>query len=469
LPGGPTTDTTFRRNIIAKKSEGGSSMAPNWSRRQFIQRAGTVAGLATLGVGAADLIAACGGSNQPAQTTSSLLNGAGSGDFEIFSWWTGPGEKDGKDDLFNLYKQKYPKVTIQDSVSSGGAGSTAKAVLTSRMNANNPPDTFQVHAGQELIAQWVAAKKMEPVTSIWNDLGLDKVMPKDLKDIVTANGEVWSIPVDVHRGNCVWYLTSVMGSQSKPNTFNEFVTLLDHFKGGGMQYPLALGTLGNWQQLMWFENGILANGGADYYKSLFTGKGSFTDSKVTETLNQMKTLLGYANPNTSNMDWSDACGLMVKGQAAVTIMGDWAKGYFTSLSPAMVPNKDFGVFLHPDTKGKYVIISDTFGVPKGAKHTGNGAAWVQLAGTNQGQAAFNPKKGSIPARTDVSKNGFDAISQSFMDEFGKDTLVGSVAHGSASPPNFVSAAQDALGVFITDKDVNKAAQTLESKAKQFLS
>src|SRR5437588_6277821 len=101
---------------FTKKSEGGVSMTPKWSRRQFIRRAGAATGLAALGVGAADLIAACGGSpQQPAQSTGTMLKGAGSGNFDIFSWWTGPGEKDGKQALFDLYKKKYPNVAIQDA------------------------------------------------------------------------------------------------------------------------------------------------------------------------------------------------------------------------------------------------------------------------------------------------------------------------------------------------------------------
>jgi glucose/mannose transport system substrate-binding protein len=439
-------------------------MGSRLSRRTFLQRTGAAAGAAAFGVGAADLLAACGGSPQQQAST----NGSGSGNLEIFSWWTGPGEKDGLAELVNMFNQQYPKVKFQNSAVSGGAGSNAHTVLDARMQANNPPDSFQVHAGQELIAQWVKAGKMNPVTNIWNNLGLDKVMPSGLKSIVSSSGEVWSIPVDIHRGNCVWYLNKAMGSQTPPTTFNEFISLLDHFKTGGMTYPLALGTLGNWQQTMWFENGIVANAGATYYKDLMSGKGSFTDSKVTDTLRQMATLLQYSNPNTSNLDWSDACGLMVQGHAAVTIMGDWAKGYFTALSPALVPNQDFGVFLFPGTKGNYVIISDTFGVPKRAKDQANATAWVQLTGTEKGQAAFNPKKGSIPARTDVPKNLFDPIAQSFIDEFPHDTIVPSLAHGSASPASFVTAVENVLGVFITDKDVNKAAQAMEQQAKSLL-
>src|SRR6266513_3175744 len=166
-----------------------------WTRRQFVGRAGKTAGGVVLGLSLADFLAA-GGTSSPGT--------AGTGKLEIFSWWTGPGEKDGLAEMFKIYKNKYPNVTITNSAVAGGAGSTAKAVLATRMQGGRPPDSFQVHAGQELISSWVKASKMESITSIWNSEGWDSKIPKDLKDIVSSNGDVWSVPVNVHRGNALW-------------------------------------------------------------------------------------------------------------------------------------------------------------------------------------------------------------------------------------------------------------------------
>src|SRR2546430_4307395 len=293
--------------------------------------------------------------------------------------------------LFQLYNQKHPQVKIVNAAVAGGAGSQAKAVLTTRMQASQPPDSFQVHAGQELIAAWVKAGKMEPITGIWKELGLDKAIPKDLKDIVSSNGDVWSIPVNVHRGNVLWFNLHALGSATPPTTMDELATSLASLKSK-VQYPLALGSQGNWQIAMWLENGILANGGPDYYNKLFQGKGSFTDAKVKDTLTQMTQLLAYVNPDHTTLDWDGATGLVAKGQAVYTIMGDWAKGYFTSLTPAMAPNQDFGVVVHPGTKGNYVTVVDSFGLPKGAPHRENALACLQVLPSEPAQEAFNPKK-----------------------------------------------------------------------------
>ncbi|HEY8426196.1 MAG TPA: hypothetical protein VIK73_09320, partial [Limnochordales bacterium] len=77
-----------------------------------------------------------------------------SGELEIFSWWSGD-EGPALEALIARYQQLYPNVRVINATVAGGAGVTAKAVLKTRMLGGTPPDTFQVHAGQELIGTWV--------------------------------------------------------------------------------------------------------------------------------------------------------------------------------------------------------------------------------------------------------------------------------------------------------------------------
>ncbi len=42
---------------------------------------------------------------------------------------------------------------------------------------------------------------MEPITFLYKEEGWDKVMPKGILDIVSYNGEYWSVPVNIHRAN----------------------------------------------------------------------------------------------------------------------------------------------------------------------------------------------------------------------------------------------------------------------------
>ncbi len=80
--------------------------------------------------------------------------------------------------LIRLYKQKYPGVEVINATVTGGAGVNAKAVLKTRMLGGDPPDTFQVHAGMELIGTWVVADRMEDLTSLFRQEGWLQAFPK---------------------------------------------------------------------------------------------------------------------------------------------------------------------------------------------------------------------------------------------------------------------------------------------------
>ena len=435
-------------------------MSSNWTRREFVKKTGVATGALVFGGAIVDFLAACGGG-----TTTTT----GSKSLEIFSWWTAGGEADGLAEMFKIYQGKYPGVKIVNSAVAGGAGSNAKAVLATRMQGGKPPDSFQVHAGQELISTWVKADKMEPITSIWSSEGWDSVIPKDLKTIVSKGSDVWSVPVNIHRGNALWVNAAKGGSSITPgtgNTLDNFLSALGKAKAAGIKEPLALGSKGNWQVTMLLENNIVAVGGADFYRGLFNGKSSWTDNNVKQALTYVKSMLNYVNADNPTIDWDQAAGRVQAGTSVATIMGDWAKGYFTANN--WKPDTDFTGIPSPGTEKTYMIVCDTFGLPKGAPDRDNAISWIKVCGSEAGQAAFNPKKGSIPARTDVPASIFDSIAQRFIGEFKTASLTPSIAHGSAAPEAFASGLNDEMGQFVQKKDVNASVANIAKLADQFL-
>jgi glucose/mannose transport system substrate-binding protein len=64
------------------------------------------------------------------------------------------------------------------------------------------------------------------------------------------------------------------------------------------------------------------------------------------------------------------------------------------------------------------------------------------------QVAFNTVKGSVPARTDISDEAFDACGKKGMADLkeaaGSDTLVGSMAHGHSAPAAVKNAMYDVI-------------------------
>src|SRR3954451_166351 len=64
---------------------------------------------------------------------------AGDNQVDVYSWWTGPGEEDGLRAMVADFARKYPDIRFVNAAVSGGAGSNAKAILATRLIANDPP------------------------------------------------------------------------------------------------------------------------------------------------------------------------------------------------------------------------------------------------------------------------------------------------------------------------------------------
>jgi glucose/mannose transport system substrate-binding protein len=149
---------------------------------------------------------------------------------------------------------------------------------------------------------------------------------------------------------------------------------------------------------------------------------------------------------------------------AFSSMGDWADGEFVKANKK--ENVDFGWVSHPGTDGSFIIVADGFTLAKGAPHKDATTAWLKSIGSKEAQEAFNPLKGSIPARTDVDKSKFDGYHQWSMNSFATGTLVPSCVHGEAAPAAFQQALNDAVTAFIVDKNVDNFSNALVQAAKE---
>ena len=382
----------------------------------------------------------------------------------IFSWWTAGGEADGLKALIEIFSKNNPGIEVVNAAVAGGAGTNAKAVLKTRMLGGDPPGTFQVHGGAELIHTWVKPKLMAPISQLFQSEGWTDQFPKQLIEMVSYEDNLYAVPSNVHRGNLVWYNKAIFKKHNlkPPANFKEFILGCKTLKKAGIT-PVALASRNKWPVLHLYETLLLAAGGKQFYLDIFTGKVPWDCPQVKTALNSLTNILWVSNDDHSALTWDQACGMVKEGKAAMTIMGDWANGYFKT--QGWKPDEDYGAFPVPGTEGHFVVITDTFGLPAKAANKETTLAFLKVVGSKEGQLAFNLKKGSIPARTDVPSDQFDPISQKSMADFAKDILVPSAAHGSAVFEQFVAALNDQLSVFIQEKSIRKAVENFEFAAK----
>jgi glucose/mannose transport system substrate-binding protein len=386
---------------------------------------------------------------------------------EVFSWWTSGGEAAALNALFNTYKTQYPSVGIINATVAGGSGSAARPVLQTRLAVNNPPDTWQTHPGWELLGQYVGPGYCEPITDLYHSEGWDKAFPKALVNMVSQDGQAYAVLAGVHHGNVLWYNKKLLDKHGikigNSITFDDFFAICDKLRSAGIS-AIGVGDSGIWASAQLFENTLLGVIGPQGWVDLFNGKMKWDDPKVKKAMEYFAKMQDYLNRDHAALTWDQAVKELMDGKVAFTSMGDWADGEFIKAN--LKENEDFGWVNHPGTNGSFIIVADGFTLAKGAPHKESAIAWLKSIGSKEAQEAFNPLKGSIPARTDVDKSKFDDYHRWSMEEFAKDKLVASCVHGGAAPETFQKALNDAVSSFVLDKNVENFATALVQEAKK---
>jgi len=376
---------------------------------------------------------------------------APAGKVEVFSWWTGGGEAAGLEAMIGVFAESDPNIEFVNAAVAGGAGTNARAVLATRLQAGDPPDSWQGHAGQELIGTYVAGGQIEALNDLYEAEGWLDVMPETLIPLISQDGNIYSVPVNIHRANVLWYNPGVLSANGVevPTTMDEWLAAMETLQAAGVT-PLALGE--QWTKMHLFETVLLGTLGPDAYNGLWDGSTDWGSAEVKTALDNYATVLSYANTDSASLTWQDASQLVLNGDAAFNVMGDWAAGYFIELGKTA--NTDYGWAPVPGGVGVFQFLSDSFVLAVGAPDPEAAIAWLKVAGSREGQEAFNPVKGSICARTDCDVSLFGEYLQSAMSDWSTDTVVGSLTHGVVANDSWKTEIDTALGLFLADGDVD---------------
>ena len=242
---------------------------------------------------------------------------------EIFSWWAGD-EGPALEALIDLYKQQNPGTDVVNATVTGGSGVNARAVLKTRMLGGDPPDSFQVHAGQELIGTWVAAERMDDLSSMFEEQGWNEAFPETLLSLISTDNGTWSVPVNVHRSNVMWFVPANLEEWgvSAPTSWDEFLEMCPTLQEEGVT-PLVVAE--TWTQQHLWESVALAVLGPDNYEALWSGELAFDSEEATAVWDTFGQIMDCTNDDAAGLSWQQATDRVVNGEAAFNVMGDWGR------------------------------------------------------------------------------------------------------------------------------------------------
>lgn len=364
---------------------------------------------------------------------------------EVLHWWTSGGEAAAlnvlKDDL------ETQGIGWTDMPVAGGGGEQAMTVLRARVTAGNAPTAVQ-GLGFDII-DWANQGALANLNDVAAAEGWDDVIPAALQQFAKVNGQWVSAPVNVHSTNWVWANKAVLDANgiAQPETWEDFVAAMDTLSAAGIT-PIAQGGQA-WQEATMFDGVAMSVLGPDGYRAAFIDLDPevLGGAQMQEAFDRMAVIRANVDDNFSGRDWNLATAMVINGEAGFQMMGDWAKGEF--IAAGKVPGEDFLCFRFPGTSEQVIFNADQFMMfDQGGDVSAEQSALASAILSPSFQSAFNVVKGSVPARTDVSDEAFDACGQQGMADLAaaaaSDNLIGSMAQGHANPASVKNAIYDVV-------------------------
>ncbi|MDE9449818.1 carbohydrate ABC transporter substrate-binding protein [Aliiroseovarius sp. Z3] len=350
---------------------------------------------------------------------------------EVLHWWTSGGEAKSVAVLQEEFAANGG--TWTDMPVAGGGGDAAMTALRARVLSGNAPTAVQLKG--PAIQEWYEEGVLADISSVAEANGWADVLPESIANHMKCEGTWCAAPVNVHRIDWIWANADVLEANgiTMPTSWDEFNAAAEKLQAAGV-IPLAHGGQA-WQDATVFEAVALGILGPDGFKKAFVDLDpeTLTSDGMVAVFDQMRKMRGYVDDNFSGRDWNLATAMVMNGEAAFQIMGDWAKGEF--LAAGKKPGEDFLCQSTPGDGFLYNVDSFAmFNVDGDDKKAGQDLLAELIVGQNF-QKVFNLNKGSIPARVDVALDEFDSCAHTSSEDMNASSANGSLlpsyAHGMA--------------------------------------
>jgi glucose/mannose transport system substrate-binding protein len=350
---------------------------------------------------------------------------------EVLHYWTSGGEAKSVAVLQKEFADNGG--TWTDMPVAGGGGDAAMTALRARVLSGNAPSAVQLKG--PAIQEWYEEGVLADISDVAEAENWANVLPASIADHMKCEGNWCAAPVNVHRVDWIWANADVLKANDieMPTTWDEFNAAAEKLQAAGV-IPLAHGGQA-WQDATVFEAVALGILGPDGFRKAFVelDEATLASDEMKAVFDQMRKMRGYVDENFPGRDWNLATAMVMNGEAAFQIMGDWAKGEF--LAAGKAPGEDFLCASTPGDGFLYNVDSFAmFDVDGDDKKAGQQLLAKLIVGKNF-QKVFNLNKGSIPARTDVALDEFDQCAdlsaKDMQASSDSGALLPSYAHGMA--------------------------------------
>ena len=324
-------------------------------------------------------------------------------DVEVIHWWTSGGEQA----AVSVFASEFDATGDKWVDNAIALGETARATIMQRALGGDPPDAAQFNPGRQY-EELIAAGLLLDLTPLAEKEGWDKfIRPAQIAEPCHIDGKWWCVPVNIHMQNWAWASVAAFkkAGLDVPQDWDTYLADLPKLKDAGV-IPFAVGgDGGGWQVSLLANQLILSQLGAEAVQKVWKDKDLAVAGgpEVLKAFTTLKSLGSYADDGSPNRSWADTTSLVIQGEAALQVMGDWAQGEFQVAGQK--PGVDYACLLGPLVpEPKYVRTGGDIFVFFKQSDPDVERAQLSLASTMinpRTQALFNTAKGSAPVRDDV--------------------------------------------------------------------
>lgn len=328
---------------------------------------------------------------------STAINAA---EVEVIHWWTSGGEQA----AVSVFAREFDALGGDAWVDTAIAGGeNARSATLQRILGGDPPGAAQFNPGRQY-EELIEGDMLLDLTELAETEGWDDfIRPESISAACKIDGRWYCVPVNIHSWNWAWASIPAFekAGVELPTSFEDFIAKAPTIQEAGI-IPFAIGGE-SWQINGAF--GVLQTSmlGIEKRAAILRDKdlelaGGPEMTKVFEVFRSLKQ---FSDDGSANRNWNDTTNLVVTDQAALQIMGDWARGEFAVAGE--VAGQDYECLALPIEHPTVTTGGDIFLFPKQGDPEVE-AAQLKMASmmiNPQVQALFNNAKGSMPVRDDV--------------------------------------------------------------------
>ena len=283
------------------------------------------------------------------------------------------------------------------------------AILTTRVQGNNPPDLAGL-PGPGQMAEFARAGKLIDLSSVVDQTAFRDQYSEDWVRLGTVENKLVGIFIKAALKGPIWYnakeFPKVSGG-APPRTWDELIALSEKIAGGGTTpwcIGFASGATSGWPGTDWLEDIVLRQAGPQRYDQWHQGTLAWSSPEIKRAWQSWGQIVGndrmvFGGRQTmlsTNFGEAGNPLFLAPPRCYLHHQGSFITDFFVTANPNLKPVDDFNFFPFPDIDPQYAgaveVGGDLFGM---FRDTPQARALIKYLTTPEAQAIWVRRGGAL--------------------------------------------------------------------------